>query len=455
MESKPKKPAIHHAPLTHAEKEKKTNRWVTIGFAITAVIIVLLIGYGILNETVFKYSASVATIDNENITGKDFIERVKLLRKLNVEKYSSIYDYAQYFASDQNLSSYFISQMQSIQAALEDPKQFGQSVLDQMVEERISAMEAVKKGIKVSEQEIDYYLQGQFGFFPNGTPTASPTPVIFGTPTFSPTQIALLHYTPAPTLTPEVSASAETTEITPAPTNPAQEPTLTTESQEITPSPTSSVSVPTSTPEPTATVYTKDLYDTNLKDYYATLESATVPEQALREYVRYYLIRLKLQDVYNLAPENSEQVWARHILVKTEADAKIVLNRLASGEEWAKIAADVSIDTGTKDKGGDLGWFTKGKMVKPFEEAAFALKAGEISAPVQTDFGWHVIQAIGHDPIPMTFDEWIAQVAAGLKIEKKNWENIVPVEPTIPPELIIPTELPTIPTELVVPTQQP
>jgi parvulin-like peptidyl-prolyl isomerase len=140
--------------------------------------------------------------------------------------------------------------------------------------------------------------------------------------------------------------------------------------------------------------------------------------------------------------------------VKTEADAKIVLNRLASGEDWAKIAAEVSIDTGTKDNGGDLGWFTKGKMVKPFEEAAFALKAGEISAPVQSDFGWHVIQAVGHDSLPMTFEEWIAQVKSGLKIELKNWENIVPVEPTIPPELIIPTEY-ILPTELIIPTQQP
>jgi peptidyl-prolyl cis-trans isomerase D len=248
--------------------------------------------------------------------------------------------------------------------------------------------------------------------------------VIFGTPTFSPTQVALLHYTPAPTLSPQATTTAEPT-ITLAP------PTIT---------PTISVTAPTATPEPTATVYSQDLYNSNLKEYYATLESVKVPEQALRDYVRYYLIRLKLQDVYNLSPEKSEQVWARHILVKTEADAKIVLNRLASGEDWAKIAAEVSIDTGTKDNGGDLGWFTRGKMVKIFEDAAFALKVGEISAPVQSDFGWHIIQIIGHDSIPMVFEDWIAQVKSGLKVELKNWENIVPVEPTIPPELIIPTQ---------------
>ena len=454
MDSKHKKPVIHHGPLTHAEKERRITRWITIGFAITGVIIVLLIGYGILNETVFKNSTPVATIGSEKITGGEFIERVKYQRKQIVDEYRRYYDMAQIYASDQNIYSYFTSQLPSIQAALADPKQFGQSVLDQMVKERIIVMEAAKKGIKVNEQEIDLFLQSQLEFFPNGTPTISPTPIIFGTPTYSPTQIALLHYTPTPTLSPAITAATETTLSTPAPTNTAQEPTITPEPQGITPGPTSSASVPTSTSEPTPTVYTQELYDTKLKEVYANLKSADVSEQALRGYVRDYLIRLKLQDVYNLNPEKSEQVWARHILVKTEADAKLVLNRLASGEDWAKIAAEVSIDTGTKDLGGDLGWFTKGKMVKAFEEAAFALKAGEISAPVQTDFGWHVIQTVGHDPTPMTFDDWVAQIKSGLKIELKNWENIVPVEPTIPPELIIPTE-PTIPTELIIPTQQP
>jgi parvulin-like peptidyl-prolyl isomerase len=423
MDLKNKKPAIHHIPLTHAEKEKKTNRLVTIGFTITAVIIVLLIGFGVLYETVFKYSSSVATIGSEKITSGEFIERVKYQRKRYVDEYSNIYDMAQYFASDQNLASYFTSQLQSYQSALENPQQLGQSVLDQMVRERIIAMEAAKKGIKVSDQEIDLFLQSQLGFFPNGTPAASPTPIILGTPTFSPTQIALLQYTPAPTLSPALTSTPEP--------------------QGITPSPTTSASDPTPTPEPTATVYTQELYDTKLQEVYANLKSADVSEQGLREYIRYYLIMLKLQDLYNLAPEKSEQVWARHILVKTEADAKLVLDRLASGEDWAKIAAEISIDTGTKDLGGDLGWFTKGQMVKPFEEAAFALKAGETSAPVQTDFGWHVIQSIGHDPLPMSFDEWITQVETGLIIEKKNWE------------LIIPTEIPVIPTTLIIPTQQP
>lgn len=85
------------------------------------------------------------------------------------------------------------------------------------------------------------------------------------------------------------------------------------------------------------------------------------------------------------------EVHARHILVPTEDEAKKALERVKGGEDFAKVATEISKDPGSK--GGDLGWFTKDRMVPEFAEAAFKLeKPGQLSDPVKSQFGWHVIK---------------------------------------------------------------
>jgi peptidyl-prolyl cis-trans isomerase C len=93
----------------------------------------------------------------------------------------------------------------------------------------------------------------------------------------------------------------------------------------------------------------------------------------------------------NLAMAN--QLHCAHILVKNEAEAKAVLERIKKGEKFSSIATDVSLCPSGK-KGGDLGKFGRGQMVKEFENAAFALQKGEISAIVKTKFGYHIIKRL-------------------------------------------------------------
>lgn len=88
-----------------------------------------------------------------------------------------------------------------------------------------------------------------------------------------------------------------------------------------------------------------------------------------------------------------DRVHCAHILVKTESEAKAVLERLKKGEKFSAIAQQVSLCP-SKKRGGDLGTFTRGKMVKEFENAAFALKKGEISGIVKTQFGYHIIKRL-------------------------------------------------------------
>ncbi|NNE22956.1 MAG: peptidylprolyl isomerase [Rhizobiales bacterium] len=82
---------------------------------------------------------------------------------------------------------------------------------------------------------------------------------------------------------------------------------------------------------------------------------------------------------------------ARHILVGTEAEAKDIADRLGKGANFEELAKKYSTD-GSKDFGGDLGYFTEAEMVPAFSKAVFALKKGETSGPVKTDYGWHIIK---------------------------------------------------------------
>jgi peptidyl-prolyl cis-trans isomerase C len=138
-----------------------------------------------------------------------------------------------------------------------------------------------------------------------------------------------------------------------------------------------------------------------LDDYLeAEVKKAVTPEAARKLYD---------DAVKGMKPE--EEVRARHILVESEDEAKKALARVRGGEDFAKVAAELSKDPGSKTDGGDLGFFTQDRMVAPFAEAAFKLEPGKISDPVKSQFGWHVIKVEEKrtKPIP-AFEEMREQI---------------------------------------------
>lgn len=119
----------------------------------------------------------------------------------------------------------------------------------------------------------------------------------------------------------------------------------------------------------------------------------------------------------------AEQVKASHILVADEKTAKEVKQKLDNGEDFATLAKKYSTDEGTKDNGGELGYFSKGTMVTEFEDAAFSLPVNKISDPVKTDYGYHIIKVEAKKPAKeANYEESKAQIKETLFDQKVDSE---------------------------------
>ena len=90
----------------------------------------------------------------------------------------------------------------------------------------------------------------------------------------------------------------------------------------------------------------------------------------------------------------ANKIKCSHILVQKQSDAIAILDRIKKGEKFGKLARELSIDTGSAKRDGNLGFFGRGKMVKEFETAAFNLQVGQISEPIKTQYGYHIIKRL-------------------------------------------------------------
>jgi parvulin-like peptidyl-prolyl isomerase len=423
-----KRPIPTKKHLARQERENLQRRYIIIGTTAVILLVVGLIAYGIISEVVLKPLQPVATVNGERIATRDFQARVRYFRQQLIGNAINNYQFAQMFTDSPETMSSFVNQLAQIQAQLE-PTVIGQQVLDQMVDDTLIDQEASRRGITVTEEEVDVAFQEAFGYFPEGTPTTEPTLEPVPTSTLSALQETLIPPTPtlAPTETPTQTATL-------AP--PTVEPTIT----------------PTLEPSPTPTEFTLEAFETQYRETIDNYEQAVgVTEDDLRNVIRSQLIGEKVQEAVlaemGLEPFE-EQVWGRHILVADEPTAIEVLKKISAGEDWCDIAAQYSTDTSNKDSCGDLGWFGRGMMVPEFEEAAYNLQVGEIRNPVETSFGWHIIQSLGKEIRPLQaaqfqqlqqqkFDEWLADLRENSEIEiMDNWVEFVPTEPTLPQEIL-------------------
>jgi parvulin-like peptidyl-prolyl isomerase len=224
-----------------------------------------------------------------------------------------------------------------------------------MIEEKLVAAELAKRGLTVSTDDVDAGIRKDMA-----------------------EQDALAHPTPAPTPSPSPAAEASPPAV------------------DASPSPTTT---PTAGPTPTSTAVptlTSDDFDSV---YQRFLQRANLTDEAYRELKRAELERDALQkNIGDSVQKTEEMVHARHILVDNDDSLKQAQQKLAEGVPFDQVAKEFSTDTGTRDKGGDLGWFPRGQMNAPFEAAAFSQPIGEIGQPVQSPNGTHIIQVLERDP---------------------------------------------------------
>ncbi len=428
--SRPAPVTLTRKQHSRAERERTMNRYLLIGTVVVAVAVVGLIAYGLIDQNVLQPRKAVARVNDASISLADFQKAVRYQRFQLLGSYVQTSQQAQFFGSDPQFKQYFDTQLSQIQTQLTDAEGLGRQVLNNLIDDQIIRQEAAKRGLTVSKEEVDARMHENFGYFPNGTPTPTLTPTPFPTDVIPPTATidpaVVAQWTPTPTLTPTATF----------------EPTAT-----ATPGP-SATPAPTSTPFPTATPLTAEGYQQRVVSYTVDLNKFTqLDESALRHIVETELYREKvLQAVTADVPTSEEQILARHILVADQTLALAVLAKFNAGEDWAALAKENSTDTSNKDDGGLLEWFGRdGPMVTEFSTAAFSTTVGAVSQPVQTQFGWHLIQVLDKQNRALSdaalaqnretaFQAWLQgqRDAAGDQVEIiDGWQRNVPTKPDL------------------------
>ena len=411
--------------VARLEREQRQIRLIR-GFAIGGLILVAaLLVFGYLQMNVFSKQQSVAVVNGDNITTGQFQERVRLER---VGLYNQLNQY-QYFQQAFGMDT--TQQQQDIQNTLNSTDTIGDRVLNTMVEEVLIRQKAEERGISVNKEDVDKYIQEAYGFFKDGTPVPTITPTEFAYPTLSAEQLLIYPPTLTPTIAPTTTSEATAT-ADPSVTATATLPAFST--------PTPVPEQPTASPTP----YTIEGFQGEFQKTVDEFKNYGISEQTLRSVYEMQALRNKLmEDQEKELTATETQVLARHILVDTEAEAKAVEELLSQGVNFAEVARKYSKDTGSGLNGGELGWAPVSNYVAEFAEAVSTLPIGEISEPVQTEFGYHIIQVVAREELPLSsdqleekkqtdFDEWLQSIHDSSDITINDiWKTRVPTEPVL------------------------
>jgi peptidyl-prolyl cis-trans isomerase D len=405
-------PQENRKQMARHERERQQERVLYYALGAVALVVLIVLGVGYFQENIAKLNSPIATVNGTTISVRDYQVAARYQSTSLMGQLTQMSQYLNDPSYD-FLKSYFQQQQtQIVTEMLSLPK----NTLETLIDNELIRQEAARRKITASPDEIDQEIEQAVGYMrATPTPTAGPSPT--ATLTGTPTKTA----TPRPTDTPTATPTKIIT-----PTIPTVTPTV----------------GPTETPAPTETPMTYQGFQDEKKKLLDTMsKNAQVSEADFRKIIESSVLRRKLQAAIAAeASTTAEQIHARHILVDTLDTAQKVYDRLMKGEDFAKVAQEVSTDPGSKDSGGDLGWFGRGQMIKEFEDTAFSLQPNQISKPFTTTYGAHIIQVLERDPNhPLegtalqqqqqnAFTDWLNQQQLTAKIERFYKDEYVPPE---------------------------
>lgn len=435
--------------LSRAQREHMWQRRALITIGVLIAISVVILAVALVYENLIRPGQPVSTVNGQEITTADFQSRVRFLRWQTGQQIRQLYE----LTGDPNTVSQYASQ-------LTNPISIGSQVLDQMEEEILLKEEAEARGIMIDEaavdKRVDEFMAQSRGLTVPGAPTATPTtaPTVTPTPLVSPTPSAVpATATAAPSATPaEGEAAVEATEAA---------------TEQATEEAAAADATPTTEPTATATLPAAQIQATLDQAEKAYFENAQQGAGVDRDTVRavFYFDALQaalLDAIGSEAPAEELQVHARHILIAfdpasvgqaampaTEEQkaaalekANTALSALQDGEPFADLAASISDDTSSAQNGGELDWQSPDGFVPAFADAVKTADLGAIVGPIETEYGYHIIQVLGREVRALTdsqlsqrrsqlFSDWLADRKAAAEIERSdNWLERIPEEPT-------------------------
>lgn len=410
---------------TRHEREAAMQRLILTVVGIVGAIAILLVAFALINDQILAPRQAVANVNGDTITVGEFERRVRLERTLlNEQLTNAYYTYLSFGASESDAQQALTqnSYTSNIISEMQVPDQLGNRVLNDMIDDTLIRQQAEALGVSVSDEKVQERIQQFFGYDPNAglftatpspSPTVSPTPFITATPSPVPTETS----TPTTTPTPEIT---ETPSVTPQATATA-----------------------TSTPDAATREATFNSTRDDFFQYVTTTSQlndgdvqAYFAAQALREAV--------MEQVTADMSHTATYANIRHILVATEAEAQDVLEALQSGEPFASLAAAVSTDTSNAGNGGELGWQPLSVYVTPFADAARDAEIGTFVGPVETEFGYHILQVRAREEREMdqsdfeqaqarAFQDWLDGLRADESQTIQTFDTWIDNVPTDPP----------------------